>query len=131
MFGSIQEMSTNIHFDDILNSVDPPFSPNPLLEQRSTLTLSLKWSPPFLWAGYYIRYYNISVRDDSGRKFNTYQVSSTTFSEAVMTLPLNESYHVCMEFTFEITPGHQDLAGQIHSVVGGYIIIMHVSVVKI
>ncbi len=37
-----------------------------------------------------------------------------------MILPLNESYHICMEFTFEITPGHQDLAGQTRYVIGGY-----------
>jgi hypothetical protein len=47
-------------------------------------------------------------------------MNSAGFSDAVMTLPLNESYHICMEFTFEITPGHQDLAGQTRYVVGGY-----------
>ena len=100
--------------------VDPPFSPNPLLEQPSSSILSLKWSPPFLWPGYYIRNYNINVRDDAGEILNTYQVNSTTSSEAVMTLPLNEIYHVCMQFNFEITPGHQDIAGQSRFVKGGY-----------
>ena len=47
-------------------------------------------------------------------------MNSATFSEAVMELPLNETYHICMQFNFEITPGHQDIAGQSRFVKGGY-----------
>ena len=58
---------------------------------------------------------------DSGEILSTYQVNSTTFSEAVMTLPLNETYHIiCMQFNFTITPEHQDIAGQSRYVEGGY-----------
>ena len=99
---------------------DPPLFPNPLLEQPSASALSLKWSPPFLWPGYYIRNYNISVRDNSGEEMSTYEVNSVAFNKAVITLQLNESYHTCMEFTFGIIPGHEELASQIHSVSGGY-----------
>ena len=47
-------------------------------------------------------------------------MNSVAFNEAVLTLPLNKSYYNCIEFTFGITPGHQDLAGQTYYVTGGY-----------
>ena len=99
---------------------EQPIFPNPRIEQPNKSTLSLQWSPPFLWPGYFIKNYSISVSKNSNGERRIYQVNSVTFSEAVISFPLNESYHHCSVLTFGITPGHQDLTHQTHYITGGY-----------
>ena len=64
--------------------LDPPISPNPSTENRNATSILLKWSPPFLWPGYSIDYYNISVMNNShliNATFNDTLVSFMIFAE--------------------------------------------------
>ena len=57
--------------------LDPPISPNPSTENTNATSILLKWSPPFLWPGYSIDYYNISVMNSS-------HLINSTFSDALV-----------------------------------------------
>ena len=58
--------------------IDPPISPNPSIENTNATSILLKWSPPFLWPGHSIDYYNISVMN------NSYLLTNATFNDALV-----------------------------------------------
>ena len=68
---------------------DSPISPNPSIENPNATSAILKWSPPFLWPGHSIQYYNISIINDRritysyllNATFSDVTVSFTTFAE--------------------------------------------------
>ena len=73
-----------------LNSFsDPPITPNPSTENSNATSILLKWSPPFLWPGYSIDYYNISITNNGSityshalnATFKDVLVSFLTFAE--------------------------------------------------
>ena len=61
---------------------DPPISPNPSAENLNATSILLKWSPPFLWPGYSIEFYNISVMN-SGLITNNFLLNAT-FDDALV-----------------------------------------------
>ena len=62
----------------------PPISPNPNLVKNAT-HVSLLWSPPFLWPGHRIKYYNVSLTYNSDERETSYFVNET-YSTKVATL---------------------------------------------
>ena len=104
--------------------VESPISPNPLLEAKSATRLVVKWSPPFLWPGHSIEYYNISVTNPSNVN-TTYHRVNTTYSDALVSFPFSSQVNQnCMEFLFVISAvkkqsdSEEDLEDI--SVVGGF-----------
>ena len=100
---------------------ESPLSSNPLLKQPNATSLHLMWSPPFLWPGYLIKSYNITVWSNSDESINSYQVNSTSFSNAVIAFPFSPQHQHCTNFTFGITPMHHQLANQTYYATGGYL----------
>ena len=45
----------------MLLHVDPPLPQNPYIENVNASTVLFKWSPPYLWLGHSIEYYEISI----------------------------------------------------------------------
>ena len=101
--------------------IESPLSSNPILEQPNATSLHLMWSPPFLWPGYLIKSYNITVWSNSDDNINSYQVNSTSFSNAVVIFPFSPQHQHCTNFTFGITPMHHQLVNQTYYVIGGYL----------
>ena len=60
---------------------DPPISPNPSTENLNATCILLKWSPPFLWPGYSIDYYNISIMNNGSTYSHT---RNATFNDALV-----------------------------------------------
>ena len=87
---------------------DSPVSPNPSLSNVNATFILLKWSPPFLWSGSTIAYYNISVTNMNGES-DFYRVN-TTFNDAVVSFSLvaNQSQTICDQLTFMISPITKD-----------------------
>ena len=62
----------------------PPISPNPKLAKNAT-HVTLLWSPPFLWPGNRINYYNVSLTYNRDGRLTSYLVNGT-YSVKVETL---------------------------------------------
>ena len=72
--------------------------------------MMLQWSPPFLWPGYHIDYFNVSTINKTDDNIITFDIINATFNELV-----NTYYHVrnvsgrewqlseCEQLTFEIS----------------------------
>ena len=86
--------------------LDSPVSPNPSISNLNATSMLVKWSPPFLWPGYAITYYNISVTNTEGLT-DLYHVNAS-FSDAVVSFSLiaNQSRTIesCAHLRFEIAP---------------------------
>ena len=85
-------------------------TPNPSVILENATTLLVQWSPPFLWPGYRINYFNVSVRDKRLSTDNVlmFDVLNATFDELIVS-----HYHVrntseqdaseCNELLFEVS----------------------------
>ena len=86
---------------------DVKLLPNPSLTTYNTsdnlTSFLLEWSPPYLWPGKHIEYFNISVMNMSDCSI-TYHRVNASFDENVVSLALEFGYPtiVCTEFVFEI-----------------------------
>lgn len=75
-------------------------SPNPSIENptASTMSFLLKWSPPYLWPGHSIDYYQITVSktDGSGNILRNARnfVVNATFSDTIITFILDANLTV-------------------------------------
>ena len=75
---------------------------NPLLEINSSLTLT--WSPPFLWPGRALRYFNVSITNKSDDSVTYHRINSTfdarvvSFSRKIQKEPL-----MCTEIAITIS----------------------------
>lgn len=86
------EIEILIHFP----TSEPPISPNPKLI-RNTTRLTLMWSPPFLWPGHRIEYYNVSF------------ISSERLERAYHRIQDNSSYeNKIVSFTVDTGKAHQN-----------------------
>lgn len=82
-------------------SADLPISSNPSIEKNST-HLSLFWSPPFLWPGQRIDYYNISFINKSDSSIAYYTVNSTFRDRVVkFTRMIHENDIMCKRTEIE------------------------------
>ena len=98
-----------------------PVFPNPCLDQPNVTHLEVRWSPPFLWPGYFIKSYNITVEDISG-SISFYLKNSILFSDAVVSFWYNDSNKQhCLPYMFGITPIHPEILNQTYFVKGGYL----------
>ena len=86
--------------------LDSPVSPNPSLSNLNATFILLKWSPPFLWSGSTIAYYNISVTNMNGES-DSYRVN-TSFNDAIVSFLLvanqSQTIEFCDQLTFMISP---------------------------
>lgn len=91
---------------------DVPVIPNPSITNPDGMTILLVWSPPFLWHGSSIEYFNISVTNSIGNSTIYYRVN-TSFSDAVVSFEVvaNESQkiQICEELKFVISAVSSDL----------------------
>ena len=82
--------------------------PNPVVLVQSPTTLSLKWSPPFLWPGYHIDYFNVStIPMNKINRITHYDVINTSFDDTILTLSKtitnsDRQRHKCNQLLFEI-----------------------------
>ena len=83
--------------------VGSPLSPNPELVKNNT-HVAVHWSPPFLWPGRVIEYYNVSLVLESDGSVYSERVNST-FSDPLVsyTQPISSESFFCASFTFYIT----------------------------
>lgn len=84
---------------------EPPISPNPSFVRNAT-HLSLILSPPFLWPGHRIDFYNISVTQGTNGNTDYYNMNSTYDAKMVtFTLDISEPHQSmisCSNITFNI-----------------------------
>ena len=83
-------------------------TPDPSLIVENATTLLVQWSPPFLWPGYHIDYFNVSVKQRSTNNVLMFDVLNATFDELIVSY-----YHVrntseqdaseCNELLFEVS----------------------------
>ena len=87
----------------IMITIDTPLSPNPLLKINASY-INLTWSPPFLWPGHAIQYFNVSVTNKNDGSVTYHQINST-FDDSVISfkLEIQEEPLMCTEFTFNIS----------------------------
>jgi hypothetical protein len=80
-----------------------PLSRNPVLEKNTT-HVTVHWSPPFLWPGQPIEYYNVSLMLESDGSVYSQRVNST-FSDPLVsyTEQMSGESLFCTSFTFYIT----------------------------
>lgn len=62
--------------------LDPPISPNPSINNPTAGSITLKWSPPFLWPGVPVDYYVVYITNKRGK--STYHPVNTTFNDATI-----------------------------------------------
>ena len=66
----------------IILKADPPISPNPSIANPIVGSITIKWSPPFLWPGVPIKYYVVEITNTRGQ--STHHPVNTTFSDAAL-----------------------------------------------
>ena len=81
---------------------DPTTSPNPSIEKNST-HITLLWSPPFLWPGRRIQYYNISFVNKTDGSIAYYRVNSTFSDQLVIFTRMIYQNEKCTETEIEFT----------------------------
>lgn len=95
-----------------------------MLTQLNRTTLLVQWSPPYLWPGYSIDSYNVSVRD-MNTSITTFHQVDTAFSDVIVDFVLSKDSSLdnnnnCTEYTIGIAA----ITGttRLHSikVTGGY-----------
>ena len=66
--------------------------------------LNLTWSPPFLWPGNAIQYFNVSITNKSDGSVTYHQINSS-FSDRVVsfTKDIQEESLMCFEITVNIS----------------------------
>ena len=106
--------------------LDSPVSPNPSILNPNATSILVKWSPPFLWPGYAIAFYNVSVTNTKGHT-DSYHLN-TSFSDVVVSFSLiaNQSQTIesCDRLRFEVAPITTDdsiMAIQSLVITGGFI----------
>ena len=78
-------------FADINAITDLPISPNPNLVKDNATHVTLKWSPPFLWPGQRIDYYNVSFINTTDGNISYYRVNTSyTSSLASLTTEIQQ-----------------------------------------
>ena len=86
---------------------DPPILANPKLVNNAT-HLILLWSPPFIWPGHRIAYYNISVTERNEGSISHYRVNSSVDHSNPTVSFANKLYRtetlMCTELYFCISP---------------------------
>ena len=81
-----------------------PLLQNPSLTQKNSTALLVQWSPPYLWPGYSIHVYNISIQNhDNGHVF--YHQINAEFDDKIVafTFIQEKQLNHCSEFTFGIS----------------------------
>ena len=105
-----------------LELIELPLPSNPCVEQSNVTILVVKWSPPFLWPGYAIGSYNISIINNTDRSVTVYFTTPSNFNNSIESFPFEiiaPSYAQCTKLTFEITPSNApDLVNQTRRVNG-------------
>lgn len=82
-------------------TTEPLVIPNPLVVILPT-SIILEWSPPYLWTGYRISYYNISTTNTTDGAV-TYYVINATFNDPIVTHHISRQDQECTEFIFGIS----------------------------
>ena len=89
--------------------IEPPILPNPSISIESNdidSSFLLQWSPPFLWPGDHIKYYNITVTNISNKSFIEVYMLNATFSDALVSyiypIDFNQS-QLCIELSFGVS----------------------------
>ena len=87
----------------LLFMIESPLSSNPLLKINASY-INLTWSPPFLWPGQAILYFNVSVTNESDGSVTYHQINSN-FNDSVVSFKkeIQEEPLMCTEFTFNIS----------------------------
>ena len=82
-----------------------PISSNPSISKNAT-HLTLMWSPPFLWPGYRIQHYNISMTNKSDSSIAHHVVDSSVTNPIVTSsLHLNTLNMLsCIAIIYSISP---------------------------
>ena len=81
-----------------------PLTPNPTI-RRNVTHITLLWSPPFLWPGKIISYYNVSFTDKT-RGISIYYRVNYSSNEIVpfsRRIHQSESLIICTEIVFSIS----------------------------
>ena len=101
---------------------DSPLSQNPSLWQKNSTTILLQWSSPYLWPGYSIELYNISIRNHDNSYVIYHQIDANFDDKIVDFMLIQEEEQAnCSEFTFGISAvstDSQELSTTY--VIGGY-----------
>ena len=90
-------------FNILIIITDLPLSPNPHLEINMS-HLNVTWSPPFLWPGHAIQYFNVSITNKSDGSATYHQINSS-FNDRVVsfTKEIHEGSLMCSEITVNIS----------------------------
>ena len=92
----------------VLILLEPPITFNPTLV-RNTTHVTLLWSPPFLWPGHRINYFNVSyTMINLGSRKNAYHRINGSQGRKIMSFTLDvvkpsQSELYCIYITFNIS----------------------------
>ena len=81
-------------------TIELTLSPNPSLE-RNTTHLTLLWSPPFLWPGNRIQYYNITFTNRSTGSIS-YSRMNSTYNDQIVTFAREIQIQICSSTELKI-----------------------------
>ena len=86
---------------------ESPLPSNPLLSNNSTHVI-LTWSPPFLWPGQAIQYYNVSITNTSDG-ITTYHKINSMFNDVTVTYTrqMPSEIFICTEIIFGVSAVNQ------------------------
>ena len=98
-------------YDTIINyctchivPLDSLLPQNPSLRQMNATALLLQWSSPYIWPGYSIGLYNISVRNHNNNHVIYHQINAEFDDKIVdFTFVQEEQQTNCSEFTFGVS----------------------------
>ena len=105
--------------------IEPPISPNPSIMNPNASSILFQWSPPFLWLGQAINYYDIFITNNAGETL--YYRVNTTFSDAVVSFTATVANYPdpilsCNDLHFSLSAVGSDQAKlPSFSATGGYI----------
>lgn len=88
-----------------MSKLENPLVSNPSLTLQESTSLLLEWSPPFLWPGQQIDYFNVSLANRSDDNVTHHRVDAT-FSDEVVSLTFdfgNQGASLCSELILEIS----------------------------
>ena len=80
---------------------------------NSTIFL-LEWSPPFLWPGYHIEYFNVIVTNQKNDRVVHHTTVNASFDDIIVSLIIeldaySHDLSTCTEFLFTVEPDQIEL----------------------
>ena len=85
----------------VLTNAESPLDDNPTFEQLNSSVALVQWSPPFLWPGSAIDFYNVSIINN-GTGTVHFERENASFDDRVVNYTLQGDDQNCTHYTVGI-----------------------------